>query len=326
MKTNNILKFLLIFCLSLNSYSQNTITIDTTINTDCEIFPFQTGDTIYSLRLNGQAILNSDTSLVRVILSDEGFDDYMIFETYPLISDNDTVVIENKCDETCYFDEFLPYSIKFEISDGSIYIDDILCDNEYTDNALMLQVQAKYEMDTVKADQMKITVKEYKMNWKPGTNSISRLYYSDKKRLFGDKYNLLGFDYYKGGIYESIGSLKSLDTSNLVKTFDWRNRHGANNPDSPYYDYDDSTKTGWLTSIKNQAEPLPNCGSCYAHSAIGATEAVINLYYNSHLDFNLSEQELVCDPDNNGCISGSPLVSLGYIRTDGVVSEDCFKY
>lgn len=81
-----------------------------------------------------------------------------------------------------------------------------------------------------------------------------------------------------------------------MDVWDWRNRHGANDPSSPYFDDDDSGFTGWITPIKNQAEPT-GCGSCSAFGTFGSFEAMINLYYNQHLDLDLSEQEqLSCNP------------------------------
>jgi len=43
------------------------ITIDSTFTSSGEIFPFNPTDTIYGLGLSGDIVLNSDTSLVRVM-------------------------------------------------------------------------------------------------------------------------------------------------------------------------------------------------------------------------------------------------------------------
>lgn len=58
----------------------------------------------------------------------------------------------------------------------------------------------------------------------------------------------------------------------LSKSFDWRSRHDEN----------------WITSAKNQGD----VGSCLYFSTLGTAEAIINLYYNQHLDLDLSEQQL----------------------------------
>ncbi|MBP6870655.1 MAG: hypothetical protein KBC43_01490 [Bacteroidales bacterium] len=55
------------FCMTVKAQS---VQIDSTFTTDSEIFPFETGDTIYGLSISGTVQLFSDTSLVRVILTD----------------------------------------------------------------------------------------------------------------------------------------------------------------------------------------------------------------------------------------------------------------
>jgi hypothetical protein len=61
-----------------------------------------------------------------------------------------------------------------------------------------------------------------------------------------------------------------LGTCKLPESFDWRNRHGEN----------------WNTPIRNQG----TAGNCFIFAAVGAMEAKINLFYNSHLNIDLSEQ------------------------------------
>lgn len=77
------------------------------------------------------------------------------------------------------------------------------------------------------------------MYWRAGQTTITHLSYQQKEDFFGKKFNLLGFDYYKGGVYESLKKLSNTkQTSEYINSFDWRNRHGANNPNSPYFDGD----------------------------------------------------------------------------------------
>ena len=109
--------------------------------------------------------------------------------------------------------------------------------------------------------------------------------------------------------------------SSLTESFDWRNRHGANDPDSPYYD-GDPTGSGWITSVKNQR----GCGSCWAFAATGATEALANIYFNEHIDLDLSEQEALSCSGAGSCKGGLPGKTLDYYTSDGVVDEACFPY
>jgi uncharacterized repeat protein (TIGR02543 family) len=57
----------------------------------------------------------------------------------------------------------------------------------------------------------------------------------------------------------------------LPDSFDWRNRHSANNPDSPYFD-GDLTGSGWITGVKSE---VGNCQLtskyCVGNQLIGCT-------------------------------------------------------
>ena len=93
---------------------------------------------------------------------------------------------------------------------------------------------------------------------------------------------------------------------NLPSSWDWRNVHGEN----------------WNTSVKNQG----NCGSCWAFADVGAVEAVVNLYYNQHVNLDLSEQDLVSCSGGGSCNGGWLWEALAYIRDTGIVPETCFPY
>jgi len=59
-------------------------------------------------------------------------------------------------------------------------------------------------------------------------------------------------------------------TCKLPKSFDWRNVHGEN----------------WNSPVKNQGA----ANTCRSFPPVGAFESQINIYYNQHLDLDLSEQ------------------------------------
>ena len=131
--------------------------------------------------------------------------------------------------------------------------------------------------------------------------------------------NLNGIEYYAGGVYVMPGSLEdqSLNdnyhdltsgagASSYVKEFDWRNRHGQN----------------WVTPVRDQGY----CGSCWAFGPVGATEMMVNLYYNRHIDIDLSEQEVVSCSGGGSCSGGWPDLALDYLATNGVADEPCFSY
>lgn len=99
----------------------------------------------------------------------------------------------------------------------------------------------------------------------------------------------------------------------LPKSFDWRNRHGEN----------------WNSPVKNQG----SLGSCLYFSTLGVAESVINLYYNQHIDLDLSEQQLFdCRNDLEyvnfktkcaDCFMSDGICSIINI---GVIGEECNPY
>ncbi|MDD3646973.1 MAG: C1 family peptidase [Candidatus Dojkabacteria bacterium] len=123
-----------------------------------------------------------------------------------------------------------------------------------------------------------------------------------------------------------LGIAKSSNSASAyVDAWDWRTQHGANDPSSTYFDGNndpDETGNGWITSVKNQG----GCGSCWAFAATGATEALANLYYNRHVDLDLSEQDALSCSGAGSCSGGWPGLTLDYYTSNGVVNEGCFPY
>ena len=299
--------------------------MDTTIYEDTEFTGIFGGiNVVTGINFSGDILLNSDSSLVRILFTGQYNDEFIIHESYPLIVEDTAYSIEIVCDETCFIDSLVPYSIKVDIIDAVVDISHFDVDTVYQPDLLQLQYDFKRKYDSLKIIQINNNIVDWGMEWVAGDNSFVAKYYWEKKELFGSKYNLGGYEYYTGGIFEfPWPCTKYYSTSDLVPNFDWRSRHRANNPGSPYYDGDD-LETGWLTKVKDQS-PW-NCGACYAFSTIGLTEAFVNLYYNQHIDIDLSEQDIVCNVDD-GCDGGYPQEALAYISAeDGVRTEHCIKY
>jgi PKD repeat protein/C1A family cysteine protease len=311
------------------------IKIDKLFSESQVVWEFAKIDRIYSLTISGSIQLHGDDSLVRVILVRDDFHEYLVYEAYPLIVDSNTLEITDVCEETCVVEGIAPLSLKIELINTSLHINEVSL-TEYLPTlkmeALNLQEQIKADRDAAKIKKLNENIKKKGLKWIAGETSISKLSYEEKKKLFGGKIpNLQGAEYYKGGILEikspdSSESSSLTSASSLVESFDWRSRHGANNPDSPYYD-GDATGSGWITPVGNQG----SCGSCWAFSAVGATEAVANLYYNQHLDvdfgLDLSEQDILsCSGGGNCSDGGYPVKALDYTKNTGVVDEACFPY
>ena len=181
MKKNILLATsILLLCFPLWIKSQ-TITIDSTFTSDGEIFPFSQLDSIYGVSLSGHITLNSDSSLVRVILFDENYDEYMVYEAYPLIVTSTDFDISNASDETTYLDEVFPYSLVIQMTDAEFELDDIIISMETLDNAEYIIDSLKIAVENVKIDNINAYNDENNVLWGAGETDIGLMKYADKK-------------------------------------------------------------------------------------------------------------------------------------------------
>lgn len=287
---------------------------DTILNLDAEY-------SISGFSISGTAKLNNeDDSYIRVTLVDKYNYEYLVYENFPLLADQQNTTFYNISIETLYLDDILPKFIKIHSKEASIELTSLNYSktegNNLKKQSLSL-IQKKQNQYIV--DRLNTKLKNQNLSWRAGETSISQLSYEEKKTMFGGVVpELYGLDFYKGGIFVMPNCLgKNIKPStpsrscSLVPEWDWRNRHGKN----------------WMTSVKNQTKDSIICHSCWAFSAIGATEAYINLYYNRLLNYNLSEQELIsCAGGATPCHGGSSINAIEYIKNNGVVLETCFPY
>ena len=292
---------------------------------------------VSSLGVTGEVHLKGPRSLMRLILTDSRLNEYLVYEAYPLITpemppEGGIVSIHSVCQETCFLPDTRATNLRVELVSASITITaiDVVSSSAMRFSApdlarKMKESQAAQEKEIVDTLRRQLTTAGLK--WIPGATPISKLPYAAKMKLFrnGTVPNLQGFDYYKGGVFELPHQVDTVQTpvpkaalSSLVPAFDWRARHRANDPASPYYD-GDPTGSGWITSVKSQL-----CSDCWAHSATGAVEAGVNLYFNKHLDLDLSEQQLVSCSGAGSCSGGNPGSALFFIMNSGIVDEACF--
>lgn len=279
---------------SPNGFLDKVITQDSQFSIDKSFSGF---------KITGEVNLNSENSLVRVTLIDSNGKEYLVYEAYPLISENN-VKLTSACEETCNLN-LQSARLKIKIVGASIKINSISpIAKGATIPSKTAAEKMKAEKEKLKIDKMNQQIKAKGLTWVAGETSVSKLSYEEKKKLFAypngtpvaELPNLQGFEYYEGGIFE-IKSEKdfsdvqtvqmSPSDSNLPTSWDWRNVNGEN----------------WMTSVKNQG----NAGNCWAFANIGALESQINLYYNKKVDVDLSEQMLV------DCANLGPIAELsGY--------------
>jgi len=302
-------------------------------------YPLESSSIIEGLSISGRSQLNSDTSLVRILLIDNQGKSYLVYEDFYLTASN--MEFQDMAFETAYLDSVVPNQLKIIIRDATFYLNDIAYD--YADDApthntfVARKALAKMQQQT-QEEYMIDRWNEYNEAnngyWFAGKTALSGLPYETKKAILGatsDAYQSDGLEYYVGGIYvmrsyddsstnrsivDSIPTSVIPSYNTYVESFDWRNRHGRN----------------WMTSVKNQIEPdNPNSignGGCWAFAACSAIEASINLQFNMLLEYDLSEQELGSCSDGTLVIStgGSTTDALDYIKYTGVVTEECMPF
>jgi hypothetical protein len=305
-----------------------------------DTFALPIRDAVVGFGVSGTVQLNGRRSLVRVVLLDEDLKEYLVYEGYPLLVPAiERTSLSLACRETCILPAVIPSALRVETIDATMTVRSVelsvapraaLNAREQAARARSArQVQEREIVRTLNAQ-----VRAKGLRWTAGETSISQMTWAQKRSLFPCVLsrrhpsppptvpNLQGLEYYSGGIFELPPMTAVQPTSRspaaLVSAFDWRARHRANDPNSPYYD-GDPTGSGWMTSVKSQ-----RCGDCWAHCVNGAVEANANLYFNRHLDLDLAEQELVSCAQAGGCAGGYPDRACGYVRDSGVVDEQCF--
>ncbi|MFA4852159.1 MAG: C1 family peptidase [Bacteroidales bacterium] len=325
---------LAVSCLLSFPMKAQTIQIDSLFTSDGEIFPFEPNDTIFGLSISGTVTLLSDTSLVRVILTDNSGNEWMVYEAYPMIVEDTSINFVEECDETCYMEGLLPSSISVQIYNAEISISYLLCSTTRLENLSFLQNQAKTTKDLLKVQQMNNYITFKGWDWIAGMNELVNMYYHDKANIFNKRYNLLGRDFYSGGSYYSVmhDNIPQYNDRSIISSFDWREKHNANLNGSPYFMEDgEHSGNGWLTGLSCQG----SCGACSAFACIASLEAAINLYANYQFDVyesaRFSERDAFnCSPFWNGevgcnCQDGKIISTiLQKFQNEGVVNEECY--
>lgn len=316
-----------------------TVLLDGAYTGSAELQPFDGWSAIKGLTVSGDIELEAENALVRVILIDKKANEYLAYEVYPMIAPRDKFTIDTACEETCSLESVKPVKVKLEIINAKV--SNITLTREELSPIVIRNALAD------KLKKIRQHIKDRQLSWQVGDTKFSNLSYADKKRFFNGKVpNLQGFEYYKGGIFrvpsdKPIGAAAQMATGQtavgaaspaspaLVKKFDWRAQHNANIPGSPYYD-GNTDGSGWLTDVHQQAS-----NDCWVFSGIGATEALVNLYFNDHINLDLSEQNIIaCARAGVGGLPGFTVggyvggdkSTLAYIARAGVVDESCSPY
>lgn len=321
------------------------VNINMQVINDTILYPFD-GNNVTSIGVSGNIIFTSNLGFVRFIVSD-GYDDYMVYETYKLFEEDSIFSFSQKCEESCFYETYSPTDFIIQVKDAIVTINSVDFSNSHYSNAEYRRLNAATIADNLRLAKVRRFIENRGLIWIADHTKLSDLSYNSRAQLWGKDYKSYGFEYYSGGFY-------CLDQPNIgidfgddyVANFDWRNRHGANNPNSPYYDYD-VEGTGWLSPLTCQLgcyengvfscgteEDCPgnfrSAGTCWTFGTTAQVEALANLYYNNHLDLDLSEQYPACKEAEihnwDKLIPWYPEDALDYYQNGGVPYESCWPY
>lgn len=328
MKHLRLLSFLTIICFCHSIYAANHFTVSNTnrplLRTSIETsysktkeIKIGTGTPISAFCLTGNITKQSNDYLVRVLLKDKSDHYYCVLESYNVINDDNHISFVDYCEETGILSNIVPESLKIIIKDAVLTINSIGILNE---NAEQKENDIKAELTSRKEKQVDDIVQRintynnaHNRLWCAGVTPLALMNYEKKVRILGlndDDYSE-GIEYYIGGIFESgvpASPTYTNRTSAYVEKFDWRNRHGQN----------------WMTSVKFQGYS----GFCYSFCAIGAIEAMANLYYNRLLNLDLSEDEGARCPYSYDTYYDGGLAStvLEYAKNYGICDESSYGF
>lgn len=293
--------------------------VNQTITSNASLSVAELG-TVSGLALSGSVALATDKAYVRVVLVTKTGDEHLVLETNPLLAKGKQLALDEYCEETKKLANVTASQLKIELQDASLMLTSVSASKAAAKDSAPAAVSGLSSDDRdaqfrEKLLAVRYSIKQKNLHWAAGDTPIARKTWAERKAFFGGKIpNFAGFEYYIGGIFEipsssgaGASAKASAGTSPYVPDFSWRNKHGQS----------------WLTPVQNQNP----CNSCWAFAPVGAIELMTNIYFNRHLDLNLSEQEALSCMSGGTCMGGgSPRAVLDYVRQNGIFEDACFLY
>lgn len=345
MKKTHITICLILFAMFSKAQTFNRQTnLNLQVTENATIYPFD-GNTVTGIGVSGNVCFTSEMGFVRFVVSDVFDDEYLIYESYRLFEQDSIFSFSQKCEESCFYFGYVPAEFKIYVNDAIVTINSVdMSDTVYPD-AENRRIFSAREADDQKLSAVRNYISHNGLIWVANHTKMSDLSYSEKVMMLGDGFKTYGFEYYSSGVFSLFRpdhpNSRSEKTGQYVANFDWRNRHGANDPNSAYYDGDSEDGTGWLSPLtcqegcwkdgtltcSTEAEcdgEFRKANTCWIFSATACVEAMTNLYYNQHLDIDLSEQYISCA--ENSLQGGHIERALEYYKQEGVPYESEWPY
>lgn len=288
-----------------------------------------------SLAIRGRLALKNARAHARITLLDTTLKEYLVGEFYVLMTGENEFDLAGICRETCLLPKVMPHRLNITIRDAILEIEalEFIAASPPPVDLADRRERIRAAQSTAIIDRINAQIDRYGLDWTAGETGYSALSYQDLKSRTNTRPIpvLHGLEYYVSGVYSEPeelgdnggGADPGFDTSGgaqVMPRFDWRDRHNANDPESPYFD-GDASGSGWMTPVTLQA-----CSDCWAHTVAGVMEAQINLSLNRHRDVDLSEQHLLSCSGAGDCDGGSIIETLDFAIESEIVPESCFPY
>ncbi len=336
MKTRIVLYCIVLYCSIMNSMGQTHVTYNQLFTADGAVNTLTSQ--LYGVSVSGDVNIQSEDGFVRVLLHETNSPiKILVYETSSLAATVNSFSILEKCEESYYLNGIFCNQVEIQVYNATFRLTKLTyftIANPTKQTQLLSYLQGVRDQ---KINSINSKLINAKMLWRAGESPYSDWTYAMKAQKFGEKFNLEGFDFYMGGIFDIYSKRNyQQEPTSLVKAFDWRKKHGANSALSPYWDGDHDTGengNGWITSVKNQipdGDQTSCWGTCYIFSATAVAEAHVNLHYNTHFNADLSEQNIInCFDYNlaeNPCYGANQNYigeAFDYLLSDGVINESC---
>lgn len=235
--------YLITICLlfTIDFYAQTfnrQESLNLTVVNDTILYPFD-GTIVTGIGISGHISYTSDLGFVRFVVNDNCGNEYMVYESYCLFEDTLSFGFSQKCEESCFYESYIPSQLKIQVYEAVVDVSCINLSNVNYNDAEYGRVLAMQNSINNKISALQNYITQNGLLWKAGHTDLSDLSYSSKTKLWGEGFGSYGYEYYAGGIYSHKGNDTPhnlyVDCYDFIDNFDWRNRHGANDDNSPSY-------------------------------------------------------------------------------------------
>ena len=334
-----IIVFVILFSNNLKAYDTVRYNLQTTSDTTINLSNIN----IYGLRIYGNGITEHTNSLVRVLLFGQN-DEIILVNEFLFPIDSIGLHYFSYTEEGVLIDNLVADKLNIYVKNSSVRLDSIIFYADRTERS-MSDTICYDAIVSHKIERLNLNLEKNGYIWRANVPYYSYYFINRNYLYYGA--NTYGFDFYGNGIFSPTTPNKPTKTTSIYVNFwDWRYRHGAmdetsfywdGNPDSFWHIPSSSVhqeRNGWMTKIHcqfgNNGAPWDRCTSgCFLFAPTTTVACNLNLYYNQHLDIDLSEQfsmdcsSYVTRTCYNGGHTNEVLDAFLY---DGVVDEACYPY